>query len=178
VWGKRPSNAQRVDDEVEEDTEFTSRGKEAKIKETENEIKQAKVAQTSMKLKPKPKKRVVEDSEGETSGSELTDLSDSEHDSDEDPLNINASLIRLARFEEEELDKNYGWWGFGEVAECKLLAEWLKYKAGVGEDKDKQQIPDEAEDGENGGSSLDGFCKAITKFTDMLQWADDMTPPK
>ena len=136
------------------------------------------MAQTSTKPKPQLKKRVVEDSESERSDSELSDLSDSdsEHDSDEDPLNINASPIRLARFEEEEFDKNYGWWGFGEVAECKLLVEWLKYKAGVSEEK--QQIPDETEDGEAGGSPLDGFCKAITKFTDMLQWADDMTGPK
>ena len=130
--------------------------------------------------KPKQKKQVVEDSESEESDSELSDLSDSdsEHESDEDPLNINASPIRLARFEEEELNKNYGWWGFGEVAECKLLVEWLKYKAGVTEDKEKQPNFDEAEDGESGGSPLDGFCKAITKFTDMLQWADDMTPLK
>ena len=131
------------------------------------------------KPKSKLQKRVVEDSESEKSDSELSDLSDSdsEHDSDEDPLNINASPIRLARFE-EELDKNYGWWGFGEVAECKLLVEWLKYKAGVGEDKEKQQITDEAEDGDGGGSPLEGFCKAITKFTDVLQWADDITAPK
>ena len=133
------------------------------------------MAQTSTKAKSQPKKLVVEDSESESELSELSD-SDSEHDSDEDPLNINASPIRLARFE-EELDKNYGWWGFGEVAECKLLVEWLKYKAGISEDKEKQ-VPDEAEDGEGGGSPLDGFCKAITKFTDMLQWADDMTAPK
>jgi len=132
------------------------------------------------KPKPKLKQHVVEDSESEKSDSELSDLSDSdsEHDSDEDPLNINASPIRLARFEEEELDKNYGWWGFGEVAECKLLVEWLNYKAGVGEDKEKQQITDEVEDGEGGGSPLEGFCKAITRFTDVLQWADDITAPK
>ena len=138
------------------------------------------MTQTVTKPKSKLKKRVVEDSASEKSDSELSDLSDSdsEHDSDEDPLNINASPIRLARFEEEELDKNYGWWGFGEVAECKLLVEWLKYKAGVGEDKEKQQITDEAEDGDGGGSPLEGFCKAITKFTDILQWADDITAPK
>jgi len=132
------------------------------------------VAQKSTKPKPKPKNQVVEDSE---SDSELSDLPDSDSD-DEDPLNINASPIRLARFEEEELNKNYGWWGFGEVAECKLLVEWLKYKAGVTEDKEKQLNFDEAEDGESGGSPLDGFCKAIIKFTDVLQWADDMTPLK
>ena len=177
VWGKRPSNAQRVDEEVGEDTEFTSRGKEAKIKETENEIKQAKVTQKSIKSKPKPVKRVVEDSESDSELSDLPD-SDSEHDSDADLFNINGSPMRLARFEEEGLDKDYGWWGFGEVAECKLLVDWLKYKAGVTEDKEKQQNPDEAEDGECGGSPLDGFCKAISKFTDMLQWADDMTAPK
>ena len=150
------------------------------LKETENEIKQAKVAQTLTKPKSKLKKRIVEDSESEKSDSELSDLSDSdsEHDSDEDPLNINASPIRLARLEEEELDKDYGWWGFGEVAECKLLVEWLKYKVGTSEDKEKQQILDETEDVEGGGSPLDGFCKAITKFTDMLQWADDITAPK
>ena len=138
------------------------------------------MSQKSTKPNPKQTKRVVEDSESENSESELSDLSDSdsEHDSDEDPLNINASPIRLARFEEEELDNTYGWWGFGEVAECKLLIEWLKYKAGVTEDKEKQQNVDEAEDGESGGSPLDGFCKAITKFNDMLQWADDMTPLK
>ncbi|KAG8867312.1 hypothetical protein FRC20_006109 [Serendipita sp. 405] len=82
-----------------------------------------------------------------------------------------------------------GWWGFGEAAECELLAKWIQFKAEEAEeteraassknssDDDSSELTEEEEDGDEDGDARVADSKrlvaALLDFADVLRYADD-----
>ncbi|KAG8797967.1 hypothetical protein FRC16_008273 [Serendipita sp. 398] len=82
-----------------------------------------------------------------------------------------------------------GWWGFGEAAECELLAKWIQFKAEEAEeteraassknssDDDSSELTEEEEDGDEDGDVRVADSKrlvaALLDFADVLRYADD-----
>ncbi|KAG9054607.1 hypothetical protein FS842_004675 [Serendipita sp. 407] len=82
-----------------------------------------------------------------------------------------------------------GWLGFGEAAECELLAKWIQFKAEEAEeteraassknssDDDSSELTEEEEDGDEDGDARVADSKrlvaALLDFADVLRYADD-----
>lgn len=76
------------------------------------------------------------------------------------------------------------WWGFGEAAECKLLAKWIQFrteqsnnKAGsdrAGESDDSSDLTDLEDDEDVGKTDSKQLVAALLDFATVLDYADDV----
>ncbi|KAG8829960.1 hypothetical protein FRC17_005722 [Serendipita sp. 399] len=80
-----------------------------------------------------------------------------------------------------------GWWGFGEAAECELLAKWVQFKAEEEENSeraasskdssgdDSSDLTEEEEEDDVRTADSKRLAAALLDFADVLRYADDVS---